>query len=68
MHLEYKIMLPDHDFPIGEKHKLIPSVYPACFKKYGEVKMFLQSFPSGVENIIKVAQKLIPMILKEFFN
>ena len=22
--------LPDHDFPIGEKHKLIPSVYASC--------------------------------------
>ena len=61
-------MLPDHDFPIGEKHKLIPSVYAACLKKYGEVTMVLQSFPSGVENMTKVAQKLIPMILKEFFN
>ena len=26
MHLEYKVMLPDHDFPIGEKHKLIKMV------------------------------------------
>ena len=31
MHLEYKVNLPDHDFPIGERHKLIPSVYAACF-------------------------------------
>ena len=30
MHLEYKVTLPDHDFPIGENHKLIPSVYAAC--------------------------------------
>ena len=37
MHLEYKVMLPDHDFPIGEKHKLVPSVYVACLKKDGEV-------------------------------
>ena len=37
MHLEYKVMLPDHGFPIGEKHKLIPSVYAACLKKDGEV-------------------------------
>ena len=37
MHLEYKVTLPDHDFPIGEKHKLIPSVYAACLKKDGEV-------------------------------
>ena len=37
MHLEYKVMLTDHDFPIGEKHKLIPSVYAVCLKKHGEV-------------------------------
>ena len=37
MHLEYKVTLPDHDFPIGEKHKLILSVYAACLKKDGEV-------------------------------
>ena len=30
MHLDYKVTLPDHDFPIGENHKLIPSVYAAC--------------------------------------
>jgi len=30
MHMEYRVRLPDHDFPIGEKHKLIPSVYAAC--------------------------------------
>lgn len=29
MHLDYKVQLPDHDFPIGERHKLIPSVYAA---------------------------------------
>lgn len=30
MHVDYRVTLPDHDFPIGEKHKLIPSVYAAC--------------------------------------
>ena len=25
-----QVTLPDHDFPIGEKHKLIPSVYASC--------------------------------------
>ena len=33
MHVDYKIKLPDHDFSIGEKHKLIPSVYAACHVK-----------------------------------
>ena len=32
MHLEYRVKLPDHDFPIGGKHNLIPSVYSACEK------------------------------------
>ena len=31
MHLDYKVTLPDHDFPIGENHKLIPSVYAVGF-------------------------------------
>ena len=30
MHLEYKMSFPDHDFPIGKQHKLIPSVYASC--------------------------------------
>ena len=37
MHLEYKVTLTDHDFSIGEKHKLVPSVYAACLKKEGKV-------------------------------
>lgn len=27
MHLEYRVRLPDHDWVIAERHKLIPSVY-----------------------------------------
>ena len=26
MHMEYQITLPDHDFVVGSKHTLIPSV------------------------------------------
>ncbi|KAJ8677083.1 hypothetical protein QAD02_012870, partial [Eretmocerus hayati] len=26
MHVEYKVRLPDHDFPVGPRHNLIPSV------------------------------------------
>ena len=37
MHLEYKVMLQDHDFPIATKLKLIPSVYAAWLKKDDEV-------------------------------
>lgn len=29
MHLEYKVSLPDHDFVVASRHKLIPSVYAA---------------------------------------
>ena len=32
MPLEYRVKLPDHDFPIVEKCKLISSVYTACEK------------------------------------
>lgn len=27
MHLDYQVRLPDHDFVVAERHKLIPSVY-----------------------------------------
>lgn len=27
MHVEYRVTLPDHDWVLAEKHKLIPSVY-----------------------------------------
>lgn len=27
MHVDYRVMLPDHDWVVAEKHKLIPSVY-----------------------------------------
>ena len=30
MHLEYKVRLNDHDFVVGGRHKLIPSVYAEC--------------------------------------
>ena len=30
MHLQYKVKLLDHDFVVGPKHKLIPSVYGLC--------------------------------------
>lgn len=30
MHVQYRIQLPDHDWVIAAKHKLIPSVYAAC--------------------------------------
>ena len=36
MHLDYKVTLPDHDFPIGPQHRLIPSVMAGCLKKDGK--------------------------------
>ena len=30
MHIVYKVRLPDHDFAIGQRHSLIPSVYGIC--------------------------------------
>jgi hypothetical protein len=35
MHLEYKVTLPDHDFFIASRHKLIPSVYAVCVIRNG---------------------------------
>ena len=32
MHLDYTVNLSDHDFPVGEKHKLIPYIYASCEK------------------------------------
>ena len=32
MHLDYKVRLPEHDFPIGPQHKLISSVMAGCLK------------------------------------
>ena len=37
MHLEYKVKLPDHDHPVGPRHKLIPSVIAVCIVKPGMV-------------------------------
>ena len=30
MYLEHRVKLTDHDFPNGENHKLIQSVYAGC--------------------------------------
>lgn len=33
MHVEYRVSLPDHDWVLAAKHKLIPSVYAGCVIK-----------------------------------
>lgn len=33
MHVEYRVSLPDHDWVVAERHKLIPSVYAAIVIK-----------------------------------
>ncbi len=30
MHMAYRVRLPDHDWAVGGRHKLIPSVYASC--------------------------------------
>ena len=30
MHMEYEVRLPDHNFLVGSRHVLIPSVYGVC--------------------------------------
>lgn len=37
MHVEYRVSLPDHDWVIATKHKLIPSVYAGCIIKENEM-------------------------------
>ncbi|CAH0560583.1 unnamed protein product [Brassicogethes aeneus] len=37
MHVEYKVSLPDHDFVIASRHKLISSVYALCEVKSNEM-------------------------------
>ena len=37
MHLEYAVRLPDHDFAVASRHKLIPSVYAACVVTPGKL-------------------------------
>ncbi|CAM4849169.1 unnamed protein product [Rotaria magnacalcarata] len=37
MHLEYRIQLPDHDFVLADRHKLIPSVYAGLDFKNGSL-------------------------------
>ena len=38
MHMEYKVRLPDHNFVVGPRHTLIPSVYGVCeIKENGEL-------------------------------
>jgi hypothetical protein len=51
MHMEYKVTLPDHDFVIAEKHKLIPSVYAGINIKeqgYGQKDAITYSGPTYV--------------------
>lgn len=33
MHVEYRVSLPDHDWVVAARHKLIPSVYAGCIIK-----------------------------------
>ncbi|CAH0563025.1 unnamed protein product [Brassicogethes aeneus] len=37
MHVEYRVSLPDHDWVIAAKHKLIPSVYAGCIIKANDM-------------------------------
>ncbi|KAJ8686037.1 hypothetical protein QAD02_021830 [Eretmocerus hayati] len=51
MHVEYKVSLPDHDFVVGSRHKLIPSVYAGIVIKprgWGDPKSVTYSGPTYV--------------------
>ncbi|CAG8588871.1 40509_t:CDS:2 [Gigaspora margarita] len=51
MKLEYRVELPDYDWVVAEKHKLIPSVYAILEMqsgKYGNVKAIIYSGPTFI--------------------
>lgn len=51
MHMEYRIRLPDHDWVVAEKHKLIPSVYAFINVepgKHGDQKAVTYSGPTYI--------------------
>lgn len=37
MHMQYRVRLPDHDFVVAPRHKLIPSVYVGIHIKEGKI-------------------------------
>lgn len=54
MHVEYRVSLPDHDWAIASRHKLIPSVYAGCRIKgndMGRAEAISYSGPTYVANI-----------------
>ncbi|ESN96618.1 hypothetical protein HELRODRAFT_163706 [Helobdella robusta] len=49
MHMEYRVRLPDHNWVIGDRHKLIPSVYAGLViseKGYGAKEAVTYSGPT----------------------
>lgn len=51
MHLDYRVRLPDHDWVVAEKHKLIPSVYAFITiqaKKIGDPRAVTYSGPTYI--------------------
>lgn len=50
-HMQYRVQIPDHDWVVAEKHKLIPSVYAFIkieSEKYGDRKAVTYSGPTFV--------------------
>lgn len=51
MHMQYRVTLPDHDWVVAEKHKLIPSVYAGIIIKpdgFGDASHITCSGPTVV--------------------
>jgi len=51
MHVEYRVTLPDHDWVVGDRHKLIPSVYAGIIikeKGYGSKEAVSYSGPTFI--------------------
>lgn len=51
MHMQYRVSLPDHDWVVGERHKLIPSVYAGLVineKGFGDKNAVSYSRPTFI--------------------
>ena len=80
IHVEYKVSLPDHNFIVASRHKLIPCVYALCKVKsneMGQPENILYSGPTYVairsgkhsSSTALVTQDLDTLLtLEPFFN
>ena len=61
MHLEYRVRLPDHDWVVASRRKLIPSGYVYCKIEDDKVSYIVDPhiLPYGQVNIVKALRPVI---------